>query len=132
MILVLWHLLSSKNGWQMKRCSLRGLPKWHKDKEFACQCRRCKRPCVIPGFGRFPGEGNGRPLQYSCLGNSTGIGSWWATVHAVAKSQTQLNDWAHKICDIIIIEIFIKNCRNMWKNTHSVLLLFICSNTDNS
>ena len=35
-----------------------------------------------------PGEGNGKPLQYSCLGNPVDRGAWWATVHGVAKSQT--------------------------------------------
>ena len=44
----------------------------------------------IPGSGRFPGEGNGDPLQYSCMGNLMDSGAWWATVHGVAKSQTQL------------------------------------------
>ena len=39
----------------------------------------------IPGLGRSPGEGNGNPLQYSCLGNPTDKGAWWATVHRVAK-----------------------------------------------
>ena len=42
----------------------------------------------IPGLGRFPGDGNGNPLQYSCLENPMGGGAWWATVHGVAKSQT--------------------------------------------
>ena len=42
----------------------------------------------IPGLGRFPGEGNGNPLQYSCLENPMDGGAWWATVHGVAKSQT--------------------------------------------
>ena len=42
----------------------------------------------IPGLGRCPGEGNGYPLQYSCLGNSMDRGSWWATVHGVSKSWT--------------------------------------------
>ena len=42
----------------------------------------------IPGLGRSAGEGNGNPLQYSCLENSMGRGAWWATVHKVAKSQT--------------------------------------------
>ena len=37
-----------------------------------------------PGLGRSPGEGNGNPLQYSCLGNPMDRGSWWATVHRVA------------------------------------------------
>ena len=39
----------------------------------------------IPGLGKFPGEGNGSPLQYSCLENPMDRGAWWATVHAVAK-----------------------------------------------
>ena len=42
----------------------------------------------IPGSGRSPGEGNGNPLRYSCLGNSMDRGAWWITVHKVAKSQT--------------------------------------------
>ena len=39
----------------------------------------------ISGSGRFPGGGNGNPLQYSCLGNPMDRGVWWATVHAHAK-----------------------------------------------
>ena len=39
----------------------------------------------IPGLGRYPGEGNDNPLQFSCLENSTDRGAWWATVHAAAK-----------------------------------------------
>ena len=46
----------------------------------------------IPGLGRSPGEGNGNPLQYSCLENPMNGGAWWATVHGVAKSWTQVND----------------------------------------
>ena len=42
-------------------------------------------PGSIPGSGRHPGEGNGNPLQYSCLGNPMDRGAWWATVHGVAK-----------------------------------------------
>ena len=49
----------------------------------------------IPGLGRSPGEGNGNPLQYSFLENSMGRGVWRATIHRVAKSQTQLNDGVH-------------------------------------
>ena len=48
---------------------------------------------LIPGSGRSPGEGNGNPLQYSCLENPTDRGAWWVTVHGVAKSQTWLNDF---------------------------------------
>ena len=43
---------------------------------------------LIPGSGRAPGEGNGKQLQYSCLGNSKDRGALWATVHGVANSRT--------------------------------------------
>ena len=48
-------------------------------------------PGLTPGSGRSPGEGNGNPLQYSCLENPMDSKSWWATVVGVAKSQTQLS-----------------------------------------
>ena len=44
----------------------------------------------IPGSGKSPGGGHGNPLQYSSLENLVDRGAWWATVHAVAKSQTRL------------------------------------------
>ena len=47
----------------------------------------------IPGLGRSPGEGNGNPLQYSCLDNSMDRGAWRATVYGVKKSQTQLSNF---------------------------------------
>ena len=46
----------------------------------------------IPGLGRFPGEGNGNPLQYSCLGNPMGRGAWQATVYGVARVRHNLVD----------------------------------------
>ena len=49
-------------------------------------------PGSIPGL-RSLGEGNGNPLQYSCLKNSMDRGTWWATVHGVAKSQRRLSDF---------------------------------------
>ena len=48
-------------------------------------------PDLIPGWGRFPGEGNGNPLQYSCLENSMDRGAWRATDHGVAKIWTWLS-----------------------------------------
>ena len=45
---------------------------------------------LISGLERSLGRGNGNPLQYSCLGNPMDRGAWWATVHRVTKSQTQL------------------------------------------
>ena len=46
----------------------------------------------IPESGRSPGEGKGNPRQYSCLENPTYREAWWATVHGIAKNQTQLSD----------------------------------------
>ena len=54
-------------------------------------------PGLIPGSGRSPGEGNGNPLQYSCLENPMDGGAWQATAHGVAKSWTQLSDFAFTI-----------------------------------
>ena len=58
-------------------------------KEFACSEGGLGS---FPGLGRFPGERNTYPLQYSCLDNSMDRGAWKATVHGVTKSQTQLSD----------------------------------------
>ena len=52
----------------------------------------------IPGLGRSPREGNGNPLQYSCLENSMGRGAWRATVHGIAKSWTQLSEHFMSFC----------------------------------
>ena len=43
-----------------------------------------------PGSGRYPGEGNGKPLQYSCLENPIDRGAWWATVHRITQSRTRV------------------------------------------
>ena len=48
-------------------------------------------PGLIPGSGRSPGEGNGNPLQCSCLGNPMDRVAWLATVQEVAKNQTRLS-----------------------------------------
>jgi len=63
------------------------------------QCRRLpvnaedsKNAGLIPGLGRFPREGNGNPFQYSCLENPMDRGTWWATVHGVAK-ESDKTEW---------------------------------------
>ena len=56
----------------------------------------------IPGSGRSPGEGNGNPLQYSCLENPMDRGAWWATIHGVAKSWTGLSDFCVCMCLCVI------------------------------
>ena len=47
---------------------------------------------LIPGLGRFPGGGNGNPLQYPCLENSMDRGAWRTAVHEIVKNWTQLSD----------------------------------------
>ena len=66
------------------------LPKWLRGKESACNAGRSG---LIPGLGRSPGEGNGNPLQYSCLENSMDRGAWQATIHGVTKSRTWLSEF---------------------------------------
>ena len=51
---------------------------------------------LIPGSGRSFGVGNGYPLQYSCLENSIDRGTWWVTVHEVAKNRTRLSTHTHR------------------------------------
>ena len=59
-------------------------------------------PGLIPASGRSPGEGNGYPLQYSCLENPMDRGAWWATVHGVAKSQTRLKDFTFTFFHMLV------------------------------
>ena len=68
------------------------LPRGLSGKESSCLAGDTRDVSLISGWGRFPGEGNGNPLQYSCLGNPTDRGAWQAAVYQVAKSQTQLSD----------------------------------------
>ena len=54
-------------------------------------------PGLIPGSGRSSGEGNGNPLQYSCLENPMDGGAWQATVRGVARSRTRLSNFTTRI-----------------------------------
>ena len=65
-----------------------GFPSSSDGKASACNAGD---PNLIPGLGRSTGEGNGNPLQYSCLENSMDRGAWQAIVHGVTKSWTQLS-----------------------------------------
>ena len=58
-----------------------------------------------PGSGRSPGEGNGTPLQYSCLENPMDGGAWWAAVHGVAKSRARLSNVTHSLSVYVPISI---------------------------
>ena len=55
---------------------------WLSGKESACNPGDTG---FIPGSGRFPGEGNGNPFQYTCLGNPMDGGAWWTIVHLITK-----------------------------------------------
>ena len=61
-------------------------------KESACSEGESRDVGLIPGLGRSPGDGNGNPLEYSCLENPTDRGAWRATVRGVVKSGTQFSD----------------------------------------
>ena len=58
---------------------------WFSGKKSACQAGDTRNVGLISGSGRSPGEGNGNPLQYSCLGNPMDREVWQATVHGVTK-----------------------------------------------
>ena len=67
----------------------------------------------IPGLGRSPGEGNGYPLQYSCLENSMDRGDWQGTGHGVTKSWTQLSNF-HLL--LIIVSCKAAVCKHSSKH----------------
>ena len=72
------------------------LPWWLTGKESTCDAGD---PDSIPELGRSPGGGHSSPLQYSCLENSKEIEAWWAAVHRVAQSQTQLKCLSSSNCN---------------------------------
>ena len=69
--------------------SILGFPDGSVGKESTCNAGDSG---LIRGLGRCPGGGNGNPLKYSCLKNSTDSEAWWAIVQRVTKSWTQLSD----------------------------------------
>ena len=84
------------NKWSLRVLFIQGLgqewgfPGGSKVKASACNAGHLGS---IPGLGKSPGEGNGNPLQSSCLENPMGGGAGWATVHRVPKSWTRPNDF---------------------------------------
>ena len=73
-----------------------GIPGGTSGKEPACQFANAgdvRDASSIPGLGRSPGEGNGTPLQYSCLENPVDRGAWKAAVDGVAEGRTRLSDF---------------------------------------
>ena len=72
-----------------------GFPDDVSGKEPTCQCRSQRDSDLISGSGRSPGEGNGNPLQNSCLKISMNRGTCWATVHRVTRSRKELDMTEH-------------------------------------
>ena len=71
-------------------CWWHGLPWWLRQWRICLQCRRRR---FDPWSGRSPGEGNGNPLQYSCLENPMDRGAWRAKVHGITKNWAWLSNW---------------------------------------
>ena len=115
--------------WDLFGTSLSGFPGGSDGKVSACNAGD---PGSIPGSERSPEEGNGNPLQYSCLENSTDGGACWATVHGVAKSRTRLSNFT--LTFTMGVWIAVKSGSNSWwelvngdreRNGHSIQLWFI-------
>ena len=103
---VLWFiskcLLLREQYWSVR------LPKWHSGKNSPANVGDTRDAVSIPGSGRYPGEGNGNPLRYSCLENPIDRGGWWATIHRVVKTQTCLSNYhIFQSLKIMLIKIFI-------------------------
>ena len=71
-------------------------------------------------MGRSPGEGNGSPLQYSCLENPIEGGAWWAAVHGVAKSQTRLSEFTFTFTFTFIDKWLRVNSNEIFQQSHRV------------
>ena len=86
---------------------------------------------LIPGSGRFSEEGNGNPLQYSCLENHMDRGAWWATVHEVTKSWTWLSEWTTMMMCVCVCVYIKKNIKVPWllRTAGLVLCVHVFSNT---
>ena len=73
----------------------KGFPDGPVGKESTCNAGDTGNVGSVPGSGRSPGEGNGNPLQYSCMENPMDRGAWWAIIQRVEKSQTLLSVQMH-------------------------------------
>ena len=91
-IIVLLKTVTKLHGWIFKTLSI-SFPCFPGGSEVKTSACNVGDLGLIPGSGRSPGEGNGNPLQYSCLEKPMDGGAWWATVHSVAKSRTRLSNF---------------------------------------
>ena len=83
-----------------------GFPGGSDGKESACNAGDLGS---IPGSGRSPGEGNGNPLQCSCLENSRDEGAWWAAVYGIAQSLTRLKRLSSSSSRASLVARMVKN-----------------------
>ena len=74
------------------------LPRWLHSQESSCSAGDTGDAGSIPGLGKSPGERKSYPCQYSCLENPMDWGTWWATVHRVAKSRARLRGLSARMC----------------------------------
>ena len=84
----------------------------------------------IPKSGKSPREGNGNPLQYSCLENSMDRGAWWTTVQGVAKSVAGYSSWGPKKLDTterLTLSLFTSPVTNECQCLLAVFKLFLQS-----
>ena len=81
--------VSQESACSIGKPKIQSFPGSSAGKESACNAGDSSS---IPRLGRSPGEGDGYPLQYSCLENSMDRRAWWATVHGIIESQTRLTD----------------------------------------
>ena len=108
-----------------KRVDICMLPRWCSGKECTCQCRKCKRCGFNPkGLGRSPGEGNGNPLQYSCLGDPTG--------GLQSMGLQRLSDWAHAHIHVSIQLIHLAAQRKPIQYCKAIFIPKKISNNKNS
>ena len=72
---------------------------------------------MIPGLGRSTGEENGNPLQYSCLENPMDREAWWATVHGVTESRTQLSNFTYLLMTkLMSVHLKTEEIQKFFKN----------------
>ena len=92
-------------------------------------------PGLLPGLGRSPGEGNGTPLQYSCLENPMEGGAWWTAVYGVAQSWTRLKRLSSSSSSMLKIignfytynEVFVEEHYLIWQSTQFYCMFIVIS-----
>ena len=95
-----------------------GFPHSSIGKESACNAEDSG---LTPGSGRSPGEGNGNPLQYSCLENPMERGAWQATLHGVTKSQTRLRDFTFSLSQSFFNDYLAGYCKEKPPSSPQIL-----------